>query len=341
MSEFLQKLSGFLKNSDDPNISMAKLNANTNDIVQLSASIPAVKNSRVVENRDSIELISVGEPEYGKINCFLDGMQRTRTAFYSKGVPIVYAYTAAVIRKRAETRKMENYARPISKEALYIPYKIYDKDIIENAGIATIDTSDDLKEFVNHPAMLEQYAAEKINNTREDLESTLANRWIEENINNDDWIIIDGSLPKIESKIDPSNINAIGMIKSHNTLYFPMEEMSKVFAMQVGQRSSVFIPDSPKKAPVHSWYLRLYPNDGKDPFFGLIRVEVPMCDRTFDIVNSICKWILNEKNPLSLPDMRYDKMLYPIRDCEQYLKSLAPSYILLDAIQLSLKSAFL
>ena len=40
-----------------------------------------------------------------------------------------------------------------------------------------------------------------------------------------------------------------------------------------------------------------------------------------DVVSS---WLLGETAPISLPDMRWDRLLYPIRDCEQFLRARAP-----------------
>jgi hypothetical protein len=41
-----------------------------------------------------------------------------------------------------------------------------------------------------------------------------------------------------------------------------------------------------------------------------------------DHANLISRWILAEMMPLSLPDSRWDKMVYGIRDCEEFLKTL-------------------
>jgi len=38
--------------------------------------------------------------------------------------------------------------------------------------------------------------------------------------------------------------------------------------------------------------------------------------------NLISRWILAEMIPLSLPDSRWDKMVYGIRDCEEYLRAI-------------------
>ena len=78
-----------------------------------------------------------------------------------------------------------------------------------------------------------------------------------------------------------------------------------------------------------SWYLRLREPPSQDPFMGLVRVEVasaadkdpaPAVTRRADEVS---QWILAERAPLALPDERWDRMVYGIRDCEEYLRARA------------------
>ena len=33
------------------------------------------------------------------------------------------------------------------------------------------------------------------------------------------------------------------------------------------------------------------------------------------------RWIIAEVSPLSLPDARWDKMVYGVRDCEEFLRA--------------------
>jgi hypothetical protein len=42
------------------------------------------------------------------------------------------------------------------------------------------------------------------------------------------------------------------------------------------------------------------------------------------IADRISRWLLAETTPLSLPDARWDRLLYPIRDCEEFLRARAP-----------------
>ncbi|MGB9618810.1 MAG: hypothetical protein ACPL7K_00185, partial [Armatimonadota bacterium] len=119
------------------------------------------------------------------------------------------------------------------------------------------------------------------------------------------------------------------------------EEQRKILGLRVGERSGLFIPRGRRRHEVYSWYLRLHSNAGQDVHFGLIRVEAAKCERTLAMVDEISRWILAERSPLSLPDSRWDRMIYPIRDCEQYLRSLAPSRTMLDAALLRLSSCAL
>jgi hypothetical protein len=94
------------------------------------------------------------------------------------------------------------------------------------------------------------------------------------------------------------------------------------------ERSSVFRITSPKRTTVASWYLRLRDPVGHDPMWGLIRVEVahPAPENAHAIgahADEVSRWILAESSPLALPDARWDKMVYGIRDCEEFLRAIA------------------
>ena len=60
--------------------------------------------------------------------------------------------------------------------------------------------------------------------------------------------------------------------------------------------------------------------------FGLVRVEIaePPLASTSEIrdrADEVSRSILAEVVPLSLPDSRWDKMVYGIRDCEEFLRA--------------------
>jgi len=58
----------------------------------------------------------------------------------------------------------------------------------------------------------------------------------------------------------------------------------------------------------------------------LVRVEVAYpnhveVDSIGDRADQISLWILAETSPLAMPDGRWDKMVYGIRDCEEFLNA--------------------
>ena len=104
--------------------------------------------------------------------------------------------------------------------------------------------------------------------------------------------------------------------------------MRVVQLLPVNHRSSVIRVEAYHRTSVASWYLRIRDCVGQDPMWGLLRVETALPDigespqAIADRANLISRWILAELMPLSLPDSRWDKMVYGIRDCEEFLRSL-------------------
>ena len=72
-----------------------------------------------------------------------------------------------------------------------------------------------------------------------------------------------------------------------------------------------------------SWYLRLRNPDGRDAMWGLVRVEMSECDKPVERAEEISRWVIAEMAPLSLPDGRWDKMAYGVRDCEEFLRAIS------------------
>ena len=94
-----------------------------------------------------------------------------------------------------------------------------------------------------------------------------------------------------------------------------------------GERSTVFRVSVGRRQPVASWYLRLRDPAGRDPMWGLVRLEAALPDAAeapaalTRRADAISRAVLGEVAPLALPDPRWDKLVYPIRDCEQFLRA--------------------
>ena len=116
-------------------------------------------------------------------------------------------------------------------------------------------------------------------------------------------------------------------MKTHRTLYAEGDALRAVLRLERGERSSVFRVTSPKRTPVASWYVRLRDARGRDPLWGLVRVEVAeqrgASERQWrDRADEVTRWVLAEALPLAVPDARWDKMVYGVRDCEEFLRAI-------------------
>jgi hypothetical protein len=188
-------------------------------------------------------------------------------------------------------------------------------------SIDVVDTTLPGDEAV-HPFVMRDEALHRVQNDRERAERDLAERWCTfEN----EPLFIDGSITGSERIANAPC--TVGVVKSHRTLYAEGEDLQTVFSLRRGERSSVFrILTSPPRVSVASWYLRLRDHTGHEPMWGLVRVEIAnpaqierdSIGRTAD---QISLWILAEATPLAMPDARWDKMVYGIRDCEEFLRA--------------------
>lgn len=268
---------------------------------------------------------------------FLDGTERKKIIFYYRSIPVIYGCVGAAIIQRTEKR-LHSCGMEKFNESFYLPLKTYtdspkhyfDSDEIKELGKNIINIGEKNKEgeYIKLPAEFIQAAHGKIQTQRGEIESSLALEWQSKNYA-DDWLFIDG---RIEGKISGKNI--VGIIKSHQATYFDYEDQYKIYTMEKGQRSSVFQPadKNGKKENIFTWYLRLhYDKRNGVNDFGIIRVEIPANENLLSHVDEISSWILLETKPVGFPASRWDRMIYPIKYCEDYLKSKAPSWTMIES----------
>lgn len=293
---------------------------------------PRVVNSDVIESTTVREHRIVDPPIVG-FDAFLDGKQESRVVHHSDGVPIVFGRVAAVVRQRV-LRRMVTWKRPVCRSRLYIPRDLVRPTLWMHAadsGLDVIDTTDassserssDWASGDPHPFTIAQRAVDAVKRDREVAEHQLAEDWC---ATRDETLFVDGSIAGSDRVA--TSPNAVGVIKSHRTLYVTGPALRVVQSLPVNHRSSVIRVDAYHRTSVASWYLRIRDSVGQDPMWGLLRVEIAMPDRSeskqaiADRANLVSRWILAELMPLALPDSRWDKMLYGIHDCEEFLKTL-------------------
>jgi len=254
---------------------------------------------------------------------FLDGTQTSHVLAYVDGVPIVHGTVAAVVRMR-RNRRLTTWHRPIVVRRLYACLRALTPEHrrhLQALGIEIVDTTPATEDPAVHPFILRDEAVHRVQEDREQAERELAERWCN---HEREPLFIDGGISGSE-KVAVSQCT-VGVVKSHRTLYAEGDALQAILALRRGERSSVFRVTSPKRIPVASWYLRLRDFGGHDPMWGLVRVEVAYpthmeLDSIGTRADQISLWILAETSPLAMPDGRWDKMVYGIRDCEEFLNA--------------------
>jgi hypothetical protein len=282
-------------------------------------------DARIIEG-DRLNAFDVAASQASEFTAFLDGIQRAEIKFCHDAVPIIYAYGAAVIRERVN-RQMRTLRRSgtemlVERHALFFPSEHVPRQSMPDftaSGLGLVDITPEGSESLPlFPPLLYARAKQFVNRWREGLEREVASRWCGVP---DGWLLIDGSLT-ISPEVAACG-RAAGIIKSHRTRFFDGDDARVLLNLKPGQRTSVFEPAIRHDAPVRSWYLRVRPAEHRDVFWGLVRIEMAITG-TIDDANRISGWILAETKPLSLPDARWDRLMYPIRDCEEFLRSRAP-----------------
>jgi hypothetical protein len=263
------------------------------------------------------------DPPFVGIAAFLDGTQESRVISYLHGgLPIVLGTVAGVIRERRNARLYT--WKHDSRRCLYLSRAHVADDAwqrLSASGLPLADTSAGATPRSEHPLAFREAAIHRVQKDREGVEQALALEWVR---HKDTPLLIDGGISGSEPVAKAAT--AIGVIKSHRTMYATGHELATVLALGCAERSSVFLVTSPKRAAVRSWYLRLREQSGGDPMWGLVRVEVSAGAITdvaelTRLANDVSRWILAEVSPVALPDRRWDKMVYGIRDCEEFLRA--------------------
>ncbi|HEY1951554.1 MAG TPA: hypothetical protein VGG76_02015 [Gemmatimonadaceae bacterium] len=292
---------------------------------------PILRSAQIVEGSSlrAVKVPGVSRQNPSGFGAFLDGAQKVRVIGHDLGIPIVLGTVSAAVRVRVDRRLVTwGHQPPRVERAIYLPLRFLPQladartlEAFETAGWRAVDTStaDRNGEFPSqHPAVLVERAIRAVDQQREELEDRLAEAWC---ALGESPLFIDGGISRTPAVA--SSTCAVGVVKSHRTLYVDGDALRVVMGLKPGERSSVFRVSPRSRSSVLSWYLRQRTPDGHDAMWGLVRVEVSECDRPADRADEISRWILAETSPLALPDGRWDKMSYGIRDCEEFLRAIS------------------
>jgi hypothetical protein len=292
---------------------------------------PILRSAQIVEGSAlrAVKVPGVSRDTPSGFGAFLDGAQKVRVIGHSNGIPIVLGTISAAVRLRVN-RRMTTWGHqpPRVERAIYLPLRYL--PALDNAEtratfaasdwrVVDTSTADKNGDFPSqHPAVLVDRAIRSVDRQRDELEDRLAEAWC---ALAESPLFIDGGISRTPNVA--SSTCAVGVVKSHRTLYVEGDALRVVMGLRNGERSSVFRVSPRSRSSVLSWYLRQRSSDGHDAMWGLVRVEVAECDRPTERADEISRWVLAETSPLALPDGRWDKMSYGVRDCEEFLRAIS------------------
>ncbi len=298
----------------------------------MSSDPPLLRSAKIVEG-SSLRVVKV--PDFTRrtvsgFGAFLDGTQQVRLVAHHFGMPVVFGTVAAGVRIRVNRRLITwGHEPPRVERKIYLPLRYLpplaeirdaNREVARGSWeIVDTSTADKDGEYPSqHPAVLQERATRAVDRERDRVEDALAEAWC---ARAEAPLFIDGGISRSERVASSSC--AVGVIKSHRTLYFDGTEVGKVLGLKKGERTSVFRVSPRSRNAVLSWYLRLRDEAGHDPMWGLVRIEVAESDRPTERADEISRWVMAESTPLSLPDGRWDKMAYGVRDCEEFLRAIS------------------
>ena len=256
------------------------------------------------------------------ICAFLDGTQRSEVLGWIGPLPLVYGTSAAVVRERIR-RRLVTWEAPLVRHRIYAPLAYIPREALEGALGAMLE--DTTRPAVDgtipppHPTLLLERATLAVSRDRERLELSLAERWCV--ARPADPIMIDGGIGSSEAVA--RSTCAVGVVKSHRTLYAEGAALNIVLGLARGERSSVIRIAPRGRSEVLSWYLRLRATEGRDALWGLVRVEMCVIEKPKipARADELSRWLLAESSPLAAPDPRWDRMAYGIRSAEEFLRA--------------------
>lgn len=251
---------------------------------------------------------------------FLDGIQRWSVVGYDGVTPIVRAYVAAAARRRGDDRRLRTVAEEAREVAITTVRALQPK--VLRALQAECPHIVDLADVEpGQPGRTLAAAHVQVDRLREAVERRVA-EGVAGELGGEDWLIIDGILS--DSGVLATHPRVLGVVKSHGAQYFTGPDLERALTIAAAHRSSVFHPKGHAHHPVYSWYLRLWPWEGHDLLYGLLRIEARAHEGTLARAGAISAWLYAERAPLATPDARFDRLLYPIHDVETYLRTRAP-----------------
>ena len=252
---------------------------------------------------------------------FLNGIQRWSVVAYDGVVQIVNAYVAAAVRRRDSDGALRTTFER-SRAFAIAPLDRMSPAVRQALEQSASDVEAVDGALVEQPVRYLEMIEATVRRARARLERELAEAAIAD-LGLEEWLVIDGLLSR--SPGVAQHPRALGVIKSHGAQFLEGRGLERALTLPAGHRTSVFaVRGGHTRTEVYSWYLRLWPWEGNDLLYGLLRIEARAHVETVSRAAELSGWLWAERAPLATPATRWDRLLYPLHHVEEYLKTRAP-----------------
>jgi len=282
--------------------------------------VEAGERADLVEGNE-LQTHPIPEPRIPNPISFLNGMERWSVVAYDGVAQIVNAYVAAAVCRR-DDRGVLHATLERSRAFAIAPVGCLSPALraLLEQGAPDIEPVDDA--LVGQPARYLEQVESTVRRARAHLERELADAATAA-LGADEWLVLDGLLSR--SPAVARHPRALGVIKSHGAQFLEGRGLERALTLPAGYRTSVFaVRGGHTRTEVYSWYLRLWPWEGNDLLYGLLRVEARADRETVTRASAVSGWLWAERAPLATPATRWDRLLYPLHHVEEYLKARAP-----------------
>ena len=278
------------------------------------------EHADLVEDSE-LQVHPIPESRIPKTVSFLNGIERWSVVAYDGVVQVVNAYIAAAVRRR-DAHGVLHTTRERSRAFAIAPVDRMTPALRQALEQSASDVERVSGDLVEQPARYLEMVEATVRRARAHLERELAEQSIE-NLGADEWLVIDGLVSR--SPAVARHRRALGVIKSHGAQFLEGRGLERALTLPAGHRTSVFaVRGGHTRTEVYSWYLRLWPWEGNDLLYGLLRIEGRADAETVRQASAVSAWLWAERAPLATPATRWDRLLYPLHHVEEYLKARAP-----------------
>jgi len=252
---------------------------------------------------------------------FLNGIQRWSVIDYDGVVQVVKAYVAAAACRRDQHGVLHT-THELRRSCALAPLERMSSEMRQKLEQACSDLEPVEGDLVEQPAQYLEMIESAVRRIRAHMERELAEEAIRD-LGEEEWLVLDGRLSR--SPAVAKHPRVLGAIKSHGTQFLEGRGLERALTLPAGHRTSVFlVRGGHTRTEVYSWYLRLWPWEGNDLLYGLLRVEARADPETVRQAGALSGWLWAERAPIATPATRWDRLLYPLHHVEEYLNARAP-----------------